>query len=172
VQKVIDRLYYPVANFDNPVFFGLICMAQSAPSYTGLETLAGFDYAYKQSGKSINKVLKQVGPQPGTRLEALEELFVNFVQRWVGGSKFNDGGAITCALPVDPFLPVDDAHACARCGTYTFVSLDVTTSAPRCARARAASSKLCCSTKAEQLCAVLLCILSPHPTTRRQSLIV
>lgn len=33
----ITNMYFPVANYDNPIFYGLMCMAQSAPEATGLD---------------------------------------------------------------------------------------------------------------------------------------
>jgi hypothetical protein len=100
VQKTIDRLYFPVANFDNPTFFGLVCMAQSAPSATGLETKANLDLEFR-NGATVEDLLISQGPLPGTRLETLGQLWANFVQSWVAGVEFKNspvkGGGIACA---------------------------------------------------------------------------
>lgn len=33
----LSNMYFPVANYDNPIFYGLLCMAQSSPDATGLQ---------------------------------------------------------------------------------------------------------------------------------------
>jgi hypothetical protein len=77
-----DRFYYPVPNYDNPFYYGLMCMAQSSPSATGIE--GKFDVELK--GLDKEELLTQP-PELGTRLEVLDQLWRIFVSKWIGGTK-------------------------------------------------------------------------------------
>jgi hypothetical protein len=78
----IDRLFWPVPNYDNPVFFALMCMAQSSPSATGIETKAELELN-KLKGPQADDLLLSQPPLPGTRLEVLSQLWKNLVAKWV-----------------------------------------------------------------------------------------
>jgi hypothetical protein len=89
----IGQLYQPVPNYDNPLYYGLMCMAQSSPSATGIE--GKFDVELK--GLNQEDLLSQP-PVSGTRLEVLEQLWKTLVSQWINGTTL----AIGCALLTSP----------------------------------------------------------------------
>ena len=107
MQVGISALYVPVSNYGNPVHMALMCMAQIAPSATGLETQHTVDF-----GKAAN-MTKSRGTysadlllaldyaiQPATRIEALGQMWDNFVAPWVSLNFTNSAGddLLQCAL--------------------------------------------------------------------------
>lgn len=92
-EEGIDRLFFPVANFDNPVFYGLLCMAQSAPSATGFETLSGLEAAALADQETL---LLTQPPLNATRLDAVNQLWNNFVSVWLGAIE-GENSVVACA---------------------------------------------------------------------------
>lgn len=87
----ISRLFFPVPNFDNPAYYGVMCMAQSSPTATGIEGKAALDVSALADDQRASLLLSQE-PEPGTRLEVLAELWTQFVSKWI-----DVDGPITCA---------------------------------------------------------------------------
>lgn len=100
------QLFDPVANFYNPVWWGMLCMAQSAPEYSGLEEEANLLVPRQVAGGAeddefIAFLLDQEFKR-ATRGEAAQQIWKQFVLPWItfdGALKENtpQNVRITCA---------------------------------------------------------------------------
>lgn len=81
------QLYDPVANYVNPTWWGMLCMAQSAPKYSGLEDEATLSVGppgadVRNNDQYIDFLLTQPF-QNGTRGEAMQQIWEQFVYPWI-----------------------------------------------------------------------------------------
>ena len=92
-----NRLFWPVANYDNPLWFGVMCMAQSGRSFTGLEFDAGLELE-ADDGRTPEEILAATAPAPASRLDALNQLWSQLLAMWVG---YGSGTSpVTCGPPL------------------------------------------------------------------------
>ena len=101
------QLFDPVANYYNPLWWAMLCMAQSSPVYTGLEdraTLEVPDRVALPEGAAgdtnyINFLLDQQFDN-GTRAEVTQQIYEQFVLPWItyDGAVDDEDKRITCAL--------------------------------------------------------------------------
>ena len=85
VQVGISALYVPISNYKNPVHAALLCMAQSAPSATGLEDRYDIELVKIANNTGNKDLLLAVdyAIAPATRVEAMEQMWNNLVAPWV-----------------------------------------------------------------------------------------
>ena len=116
----IGALYFPVANYNNPVFFALLCMAQSAPIASGIATKSElrFDVGAGDRNASQNAYdlfLTQL-PLPATRLDVVDQIWTNFVSPWINTTAATAATTyLTCATPLPPHrvsIAFLDGHTC------------------------------------------------------------
>ena len=95
----ITALYFPVANYNNPVFFALMCMAQSAPVASGIatESQLSFNVAAGGNNATLFDLFLSQQPLPATRLEVLGQIWNNFVTPWINITA-DSKSDITCAF--------------------------------------------------------------------------
>jgi hypothetical protein len=83
-EGVITQLYDPVANYINPTWYGMLCMAQSAPKFSGLEEEATLNVG--NSTENPEDFADEIFKQPfqnGTRGEAMQQIWKQFVYPWI-----------------------------------------------------------------------------------------
>jgi hypothetical protein len=78
------------------VWWGLMCMAQSATSFNGLESAAGLDIR-STGGRSVAEIIATSPPAKGSRADAAAQLWGNLVAAWV---EYGERGPVRCALLV------------------------------------------------------------------------
>jgi hypothetical protein len=82
------QLYDPVANYYNPIWWGMLCMAQSAPEYTGLEEQANITVPRQitADGDTVEQFTSFLLQQEfgfATRAEATQQIWEQFVLPWI-----------------------------------------------------------------------------------------
>jgi hypothetical protein len=87
------RLYWPLANYDNPLWYGLMCMAQSGQTYNGLEADAGLNIR-ANGEQTIEEVIASASPAKASRLDVLNQLWANLLSVWV---EYGERDPIKCA---------------------------------------------------------------------------
>jgi hypothetical protein len=87
------RLYWPLANYDNPVWYGIMCMAQSSRTYNGIEIAS--DINVKNTGnRTLEELIATRKPAEGSRLDATNQLWANLVSAWV---EYGERAPVLCA---------------------------------------------------------------------------
>lgn len=103
------QLFDPVANFYNPVWWGLMCIAQSSPEYSGIvedPTLVLPRQLANVTAEDRDDILDALADQDfgrATRAEAREQIWQQFVLPWItydGTLTNEDDRRVTCAAPL------------------------------------------------------------------------
>jgi hypothetical protein len=90
------RLYWPLVNYDNPVWYGIMCMAQSGRTYNGLEV--DLDINVKNTGnKTLEELIVSKKPSEGSRLDATNQLWAHLVSAWL---EYGERAPVQCALVI------------------------------------------------------------------------
>lgn len=80
------QLFDPVANYYNPLWWAMLCMAQSAPQYTGLEEEANLLVPRQVAGGNDDQFIAFLLDQEfkrATRGEATQQIWQQFVLPWI-----------------------------------------------------------------------------------------
>ena len=98
------QLFDPVANYYNPLWWGLLCMAQSGPEYTGLEDRATLEVPDRvadgaEDDDNFLEFLLDQEFDRGTRAEVTQQIWRQFVLSWItydGALEDANDQRITC----------------------------------------------------------------------------
>ena len=87
------RLYWPIANYDNPLWYGLMCVAQSSATYNGLEQNVNVDLR-GLGNMTTEEVIKNAMPEEASRLDATQQLWGNLLSAWLD---YGERAPVQCA---------------------------------------------------------------------------
>jgi hypothetical protein len=91
LRKAKDRLKPQSTRMQ--AWWGIMCLAQSAPTYNGLEGDA--DLRLRATGDtSVDEIVAAAAPAAGSRADAANQLWANLVSAWV---EYGERDPITCA---------------------------------------------------------------------------
>lgn len=87
------RLYWPIANYDNPLWYGLMCMAQSSATYNGLEQNVNIDLR-GLGNQTTEELILATKPEDASRLDVTQQLWANLLSAWV---EYGERAPVQCA---------------------------------------------------------------------------